>query len=113
MNGNVSFPRIEGEIQAVGLGFEGDHVVIDLWDGRRVLTPLAFYPTLLLATANQRARWGFVGLGTGVEWPELDLQLSAAAIAEGRKETVPPRGWKSGLARRLKAYKSGSRPRAA
>lgn len=80
---------------------------MELADGRRVTTPLSFYPTLAAATARERGRWVFLGPGTAVEWPGLDLQLSVESIVQGRREHVPPEGWAAGLEGRLRAFREG------
>jgi hypothetical protein len=80
-------------------------IILELADRRRVMTPLDFYPTLAAATPRQRSRWGFLDSATGLEWPDLDLQLSVDSIVAGRREQVPPPGWREGLAARLAAFK--------
>lgn len=87
------------------MSFAPGRIVLDLADGRRVMTPLEFYPTLFKATPSQRARWEYLGSATGLEWPEFDLQLSVASIVAGRREHVPPRGWREGLSSRLGEYR--------
>ncbi|MBL8746112.1 MAG: DUF2442 domain-containing protein [Phycisphaerae bacterium] len=74
-----------------------DTIEVTLEDGRRVITPLAFYPTLLNATPAQRRNWEFWPGHTAVEWAEIGLELSVASIVEGRKEHVPPRGYHTRL----------------
>lgn len=61
-----------------------DHLTVHLDDGRILSTPLAWYPTLLAATPEQRARWEIVSAGLGVSWPELDEDLSLAGMLRGK-----------------------------
>ena len=75
---------------ATDLAFEGDELVVTLTDGRRVCVPLAFYPTLLGVTDEQRRAWTMIGPGEGFEWPDLDLHLSTAGIVAGTPEQVIP-----------------------
>lgn len=70
---------------------------LELEDGRRIVVPLAFYPTLLRAAPKQRRDWDFLGQGTGLEWPQLDLQLSVESIIAGRREHIPPPGFREWL----------------
>jgi hypothetical protein len=56
---------------------------VALADGRRVQTPLWWYPRLLKATAAQRARIEFSPLG--VHWPEVDEDISVASMLRGQK----------------------------
>jgi hypothetical protein len=78
---------------------------LELADGRRVSVPLAFFPTLEAATPRQRAAWDYLGPATGFVWEEFDLLLSAEDIAAGRREHIPPPGWREGLPARLKAFR--------
>jgi len=62
----------------------GDRLTFDLEDGRSVSVPLAFYPTLLLASAEERA--GVEICHSSVYWPKLDCDLSSACLLRGAKE---------------------------
>jgi Protein of unknown function (DUF2442) len=59
---------------------------VEVWlsDGRIIITPLSWYPTLEAATAKQRR--GFENLGVGLGWEELNLHLSVEGMLAGRKE---------------------------
>lgn len=102
-NGPISFREEPPEVVAVALEVRGDYLNLQLADGRRVSTPLEFYPSLLGATPRQRRDWQFLGGGTGVEWEELDLQLSVDSIVAGRREHIPPPGFRERLAADLAA----------
>lgn len=41
--------------------FEGASLIVDLMDGRTIPAPLAWYPRLLHATPEQRAKWEKAG----------------------------------------------------
>lgn len=71
-----------------------------LADGREVSAPLSFYPTLSAASPRQRRNWSLLGEGEGFEWPDFDLQLSTIGILEGKREHVPPSGFRDWLRRR-------------
>jgi hypothetical protein len=60
-----------------------DSLVVDLMDGRTISVPLAWFPRLLHATAQQRERWELAGAGFGIHWPELDEDLSVAGLLAG------------------------------
>jgi hypothetical protein len=47
-----------------------DELIVELTDGRTVITPLAWYPRLLHATKAQRSMWRLLGNGIGINWPE-------------------------------------------
>ena len=61
-----------------------DRLTFDLEDGRSVSVPLAFYPTLMLATAKQRRH--FEISHSSVYWPDLDCDLSSDCLLRGARE---------------------------
>mgnify|MGYP006301802123 CR=1 FL=1 len=60
-----------------------DTLCVDLADGRSLSVPLAWFPKLLHATAEQRQRWELAGAGFGIHWPELDEDLSSEGLLRG------------------------------
>jgi len=44
---------------------------------------LVWYPRLLHATGEQRARWELAGAGFGIHWPEIDEDLSTEGLLAG------------------------------
>jgi hypothetical protein len=61
-----------------------DALTVDLVDGRTLSVPLAWYPRLLHATAEERNRWRLVGRGEGIHWPDLDEDISVEGLLLGR-----------------------------
>jgi hypothetical protein len=59
-----------------------------LADGRTITVPLAWYPRLLRASAEQRANWRIAGGGFGIHWPDLDEDLSAQGLLRGAPATA-------------------------
>jgi hypothetical protein len=55
-----------------------------LEDGRFISVPVAFYPTLALATAAERGR--FEINGSSVYWPELDADIGVEGLLAGVQE---------------------------
>jgi len=55
-----------------------------LEDGRFISVPLSFYPTLALATPEERQR--FEINGSSVYWPELDADIGVDGLLAGAKE---------------------------
>jgi hypothetical protein len=55
-----------------------------LEDGRFISVPLAFYPTLALATSEERARYEING--SSVYWPELDADIGVEGLLAGARE---------------------------
>ena len=61
-----------------------DHsLIVDLMDGRTISAPLAWYPRLLHAGAEARAKWETCGGGYGIHWPEIDEDLSTEGLLRG------------------------------
>ena len=55
-----------------------------LEDGRFISVPIAFYPTLALATPEERSR--FEISGSSVFWPDLDVDIGADGLLAGARE---------------------------
>ena len=66
-----------------------DTISVDLFDGRTITVPLAWYPRLLHATSEQRANWRIAGAGYGIHWPDIDDDLSTRGLLQG---APAPRG---------------------
>lgn len=69
--------------------FTDDAISVDLFDGRTITVPLAWYPRLLHATPEERANWCIAGAGYGIHWPDLDEDLTAQGLLQG---APAPRG---------------------
>jgi hypothetical protein len=65
-------------------------LTVELADGRRVVTPLWWYPRLLAASSEDRAEIELSPFG--VHWPKIDEDLSVAGMLKGAKApgAVPP-----------------------
>jgi len=66
-----------------------DAISVDLFDGRTITVPLAWYPRLLHATFEQRANWRIAGAGYGIHWSDIDEDLSTQGLLRGASA---PRG---------------------
>jgi Protein of unknown function (DUF2442) len=55
-----------------------------LEDGRFISVPVAFYPTLTLATPEERSK--FEISGSSVYWPELDADIGVEGLLAGSRE---------------------------
>ena len=61
-----------------------ERLTFHLEDGRTVSVPLAFYPTLMLASLEERAE--FEVCHSSVHWPKLDCEISSDCLLRGAKE---------------------------
>lgn len=58
-------------------------IVVRLTDGRTLSVPLAWFPRLFAAPAEERKKFELIGDGTGLHWPTLDEDLSVAGFVRG------------------------------
>jgi hypothetical protein len=61
-----------------------DRLTFNLVDGRAVSVPLAFYPTLMLASEQERGE--FEICHSSVYWPRLDCDINSEHLLRGLKE---------------------------
>jgi Protein of unknown function (DUF2442) len=78
------------EVRAIGCRVDHGDLVVMLADGREVRSELARYPRLKRATPAQLANWRLVGRGVGLNWPDLDEDLSVAGLLRDGVTTLPP-----------------------
>lgn len=76
-----SMPEIDPRAKEVSVS--DDELVVVLVDGRRICTPLAWFPRLLRATSEQRNHFEILGEGIGIHWPDLDEDLSVEGLLRG------------------------------
>lgn len=65
---------------ATELTFTADEMLVTLADGRRLAVPLAWFPRLAKATAEQLRKYELMGDGEGIHWPEVDEDLSVEGL---------------------------------
>jgi hypothetical protein len=70
-----------GDIRPVSVAFTADELVVTLADGRKIATPLAWYPRLRDANT---VRGRFELMPMGIHWPDLDEDLGVAGMLRGR-----------------------------
>ena len=101
---SLSAPNIknEEEVSASKVWLTEDAINLELIDGRTISVPLAFYPTLADASEEDRSNFELFGMGTGINWPTLDIDLEVAGIVAGRKE-IP------GLMERFKKFQKDNK----
>ena len=60
-----------------------DLLTVDLMDGRTISVPLAWHPSPADASPEQRRHWQVSGAGYGINWPDLDEDLSTEGLLRG------------------------------
>lgn len=77
-------------------------LVVDLVDRRTLSVPLAWYPRLSHGTQHERSNWRLIGDGEGINWPDLDEDLSVAGLLAGRHSAESQHSLKRWLESRKK-----------
>jgi hypothetical protein len=72
---------------ALAVRCTSDELVVSLADGRVLSVPLAWFPRLAGATAEQLGAFELLGEGDGIHWPGVDEDVSIAGLLEGRPST--------------------------
>ena len=68
---------------AKAVSFDDAAMHASLLDGRTLSVPLIWFPTLIAASPEQRARYEIAGGGISLHWPDLDEDLSVAGLMAG------------------------------
>lgn len=63
--------------------FDDRFLHVGLKDGRVISTPIKWYKELQKASLKQLSDYRFICRGTGIEWPDLDYQLSIEGMILG------------------------------
>jgi hypothetical protein len=72
-----------GDLRPRSVEFTTTELVVTLADGRRIATPLDWYPRLKAASAKQRANFELIPIG--IHWLEIDEDLGIAGVLKGRR----------------------------
>ncbi|HEX9323146.1 MAG TPA: DUF2442 domain-containing protein [Xanthobacteraceae bacterium] len=70
------------DLRASSVDFTDTELVVTLADGRKIVTPLAWYPRLQQASPTQRANYEIMPMS--IHWPDVDEDLSIAGMLKGR-----------------------------
>jgi Protein of unknown function (DUF2442) len=71
-----------GDLRPRSVDFTESELIVTLADGRKIATPLDWYPRLKRASVSERARFELMPMG--IHWPELDEDLGIAGMLKGR-----------------------------
>ena len=71
-----------GDLRARSVECTTTELIVTLRDGRRIATPLAWYPRLDRASPGQRANYDIMPMG--IHWPDIDEDLSIAGMLQGK-----------------------------
>jgi len=74
---------IGSDLRPRAVEFSASELVVTLTDGRKIATPLDWYPRLKGATAQQRANFELMPMG--IHWPDLDEDIGIVRMLKGRR----------------------------
>jgi hypothetical protein len=72
-----------GDLKPRAVEFTASELVVTLADGRRIATPLEWYPRLKGASAAERANYEIMPMG--IHWSAIDEDLSIAGMLKGQR----------------------------
>ncbi len=70
------------DLRRRAVDFTATELVVTFADGRKIATPLDWYPRLMRASAKERAKFEIMPMG--IHWPYLDEDLGIAGMLKGR-----------------------------
>ena len=73
----------DGDLRPRAVEFTATELAVTLADGRKIATPLAWYPRLERASSKERANYEIMPMG--IHWPDLDEDLCIAGMLKGRR----------------------------
>jgi hypothetical protein len=72
-----------GDLKPRVVEFTASELVVTLIDGRKIVTPLEWYPRLLRTSAAERANYEIMAMG--IHWPAIEEDLSVAGMLKGQR----------------------------
>ena len=72
-----------GDLRARTVEVTASELIVTLVDGRKITTPLDWYPRLKRASAAQRENYEIMPMG--IHWPDIDEDLSIAGMLKGQR----------------------------
>ena len=75
-----------GDLRARSVEFTATELVVSLVDGRKIVTPLEWYPRLMRASAAERRHYEIMPMG--IHWPDIDEDLSIAGMLKGQRSSA-------------------------
>ena len=101
---NTSVSKLQ-PAKALTVNVTDDTLTVDLADGRTLSVPLAWYPRLLHGTLEERRNWRLIGGGVGINWPDMDEDISIEGLLLGNRSGESQRSLQQWLKDRAKANK--------
>ena len=86
--------------RAINIDINEDTITVDLDDGRTISAPIAWYPRLIHAEPEERDNWRLIGEGEGINWEDLDEDISIENLLLGKPSGESQRSFKKWLVKR-------------
>ena len=93
--------------QAQSVAITEDTLAVDLSDGRSIAVPLEWFPRLVHGTAKERNHWRLIGQGQGINWPDLDEDISVENLLRGQASGESQKSLQRWLDARMPRKKRG------
>ena len=77
-----------------------DTLSVDLSDGRSISVPLEWFPRLVHATSAERNNWRLIGRGHGINWEDIDEDISVEGLLAGQSSGESQTSFKKWLTQR-------------
>lgn len=94
-------------VTAISVQATDDTLSVELSDGRKISTPLAWYPRLLQGSPEERSHWRPIAGGHGIHWPDLDEDISVENLLAGQPSGESPASFKRWLQERANRQPKG------
>jgi Protein of unknown function (DUF2442) len=72
-----------GDLRPQAVDFTATDLVVTLADGRKIATPLNWYPRLARASAAERSNYEIMPMG--IHWPDIDEDLGVLGMLKGQR----------------------------
>ena len=84
-------------------------LTVKLTDGRAIIVPLEWCPRLLHVTPGERGNWRLIGRGEGMNWPDLDEDISVERLIAGERSGESKKSFHRWLAKHSSRRMHGSK----
>lgn len=74
---------LTADVRAEKVAISDASLTVDLSDGRSISVPFGWYPRLLHGTPAERKNWRLMGNNEGLNWPDLDEDISVENLLLG------------------------------
>ena len=78
----MSISVINKSKRAIDLVFSDSKMIVFFEDGRELSIPLEWFPRLRQATLEQLNKWRLIGNGEGINWSDIDEDISVENLLE-------------------------------